>query len=195
METVSIIIATFGDRDKWNESAAWALRSVSEQTRPPDEVFKIHGKTLAAARNLAAQVASSDWLIFLDADDHIDAAYVYNMLYKNTDGDLRYPALSFDGGRTLKNYYIGKSLLEGNYLPIGTMVRRNLFLQVGGFEEYPMYEDWAMWLRCEHLGARSRYVPGAIYYANLHGGGRNRRTDSKLSLQIREDFITWRNCH
>ena len=35
---------------------------------------------------------------------------------------------------------------------VGTVIRRVDLLRAGGFEEWPIYEDWEAWLRCRMLG-------------------------------------------
>ena len=190
METASVVIATFGDRAIWNPLADRALKSVMRQTRMPDEIFRIHGKDLCEARNLGGRMASSTWLCFLDADDELHWDYLESMLCGS--GDLRYPMIYIQG-RGIVDPYAGRPLLEGNYLAIGTLISKDMFMDVGGFPKYEAYEDWAMWLRCEALGARAHVVPGAIYFAHQNQTGRNRsHLYSKEAMKVRVDFLKWK---
>jgi hypothetical protein len=54
---------------------------------------------------------------------------------------------------------------DGNWLVIGCVARTDLLREVGGFRDFPVYEDWDLWLRCWLAGAtfeRSRRrLPGA----------------------------------
>lgn len=194
METVSVIIATYGDRARWNQIANRAAKSVVSQTHFADELIRVHGHDLCRARNGAAMAASSTWLCFLDADDELHGTYLEAMM--KGSGDLRFPRVKTQHMDEPKSLFEGKPLLEGNYLPIGTLVKRKLFLDVGGFPYYPAYEDWALWLRCMSMGAKARLVWDAIYYAWADPSGRNRsHLTPELALQIRTDFIKWKGQH
>lgn len=193
METVSVIIATFGDRIQWNARAKRALQSVLDQTKQPDELIRIHGHDLCRARNSAAMAASSTWLCFLDADDELGIEYLEGMIC-GAAGDLRYPMVKTDSMEEPNDLFTGKSLLEGNYMAIGTLVKRKRFLDVGGFPQYPAYEDWALWLRCMALGDRARLVPQSVYIAHTTPAGRNAvNRSSDLALQILDDFKKWKS--
>jgi glycosyltransferase involved in cell wall biosynthesis len=201
METVAVVVATFGDMDIWKHFARRAYASVRRQTRPPDERVYYHGcANLADARNRAAHSASADWLIFLDADDELDGRYVEAMLA--VDGDLRWPStlgVFEDGTEELEPYLMPETrLIEGNHMVIGTMIRREQFLDVGGFRELPVLEDWDLWLRLVLNGGIRRPCPQAIYRYHIRSGSRNQQVDvhrhvygeitSKYDEQWREKF-------
>jgi hypothetical protein len=46
---------------------------------------------------------------------------------------------------------------------LGTVVQREVFLQVGGFEDIPAYQDWHLWLACVAAGCMIIDVPRAVY--------------------------------
>lgn len=172
-DSVAVIIATFGDRNIWDKLAVRAKASAAVQTHPADHVLRLHGPTLAQARNMAVQHIGDEveWLVFLDADDTLDPRYIEAMLAGT--GDLRQPATLgvTDGVEDPHPVMIPtKPLSEGNYLVIGTMVRREQFLAVGGFQEWPAWEDWDLWWRCVDDGAVVGQVPDAIYRVTVHQG-------------------------
>ena len=174
--SVTVIVATFGDAAVWGTIAARALASAAAQTRPPEAVLAVHGSTLADARNRGAEQARTEWLCFLDADDELDHRYVETMLAG--DGDLRYPRVLgvVDGEDDPEPITpVPGDLLERNYLVIGTLVRRAQFLRVGGFRDWPMFEDWDLWLRCRADGARIVACPRAIYRTHVRPSSRNRQ--------------------
>jgi hypothetical protein len=177
MSTVSVIIPTFGDRAKWNEMAMRAAHSVACQTRKPDELIRIHGDTLAQARNRGAAAASSDFLCFLDADDELHPCYLERMLDGAQVHQLRYPLMAAASGvhevKPPVNMNHGQDVNRGNFMVIGTLVARELFHKVGGFQEYEAYEDWALWLRCIAMGAFPLLVEGAVYVAYQREKSRN----------------------
>lgn len=183
-ETVSVIIPTFGDRAAWDVIAGEAIKSLQKQVRPPDEVIRIHSDTLYRARNLGAAQASCDWLAFLDADDRYDSQFLNEMMHAPRIG-LRQPAVQYvnpDGSADPPVVLPPVHLLQGNYLIIGTMIRRKLFQDCGGFDDYPIYEDWTLWIKAWLRGAKVSQVPSAVYQAHRRPQSRNLRLDLAASV-------------
>jgi glycosyltransferase involved in cell wall biosynthesis len=172
--TVGIVVATYGDVE-WIDKAHNAFDSAICQTVPADMVIHAHGETLAMARNAGARAMDTEWLIFVDADDRLNSTYVEAMLAG--DGDLRQPStlgVYPDGHTDAEAVLIpAKPLIDGNYLVIGTMVRRTLFERAGGFVEWPMYEDWDLWIRCVLLDGTVGACPDAVYQVMVNEVSRN----------------------
>jgi hypothetical protein len=64
-------------------------------------------------------------------------------------------------------------LLQGNYIVVGAAVRTDLARQVGGWWDYPIYEDWSLWLRCQQAGATFEHIPEAVYGFHSRPDSRN----------------------
>ena len=175
--SITVVIGTYGDFASWSALAGRALASLERQTRRPADVLHVHADSLAQARNAGAEAARTEWLCFLDADDELDPGYVAAMLA--AEGDLRYPRVVYvEAGRPEPPpRELGPfDLREQNYLVVGTLVRREQFLRVGGFDaRLPMYEDWDLWLRCVRDGARVELCHEAIYRAHVRPRSRNRQ--------------------
>jgi GT2 family glycosyltransferase len=178
--TIGVCVGTFGDLDRWGPLARRALDSVSRQTLPAFDAHHVHGRTLAEARNAAAALSGADHLVFLDADDELDPGYLAAMT--EVLGDRTSPVLIQPS--TLGVYPDGREdayavliperpLLDSNYLIIGTMIKRSQFLDLGGFEEWEMYEDWDLWIRAVHAGAEILKAPEAIYRVHVNEASRN----------------------
>jgi glycosyltransferase involved in cell wall biosynthesis len=178
-ETVSVIIATFGDRKNWDRIVQRAINSVITQSVRPNQLIRSHGKDLQQARNEAVKKSYSDWLCFLDADDELEPGYIEAML--KGQGDLRYPMVryldveQFNIDHRLTDPVALKEIhiLDGNWMVIGTFVRREQFLRVGGFPDYSAYEDWALWIKCWIDGAQWQLCNDAIYRVYRSKSGRN----------------------
>lgn len=193
--SVAVIIATFGGGE-WLKRRDRAAISVEKQSKHPSEIIRFHGETLHEARNEAARMSMSDWLIFLDADDTLDTHYVRNMC-KGT-GDIRQPSTLgvVDGVEDDEPVLIPKrNLIEANYIVIGAMCRRDLFLEVGGFRDLPSLEDWDLWIRMVLAGAEVAPCPEAIYRVNVRSNSRNQDTSkhARCYTEIRGRYLTeWR---
>ena len=198
---ITVCVGTFGNEQIWSALAHdRAMASVDRQTLPPEHVRWCHGPDLHTARNMAASQSDSEWLCFLDADDELGPHYLEAMTEAITrldDNDwLLQPAtlgVYPDGSEDPSPVLIPqKPLLDGNYLIIGTLVRRSQFERVGGFYDLPMYEDWDLWLRCSLGGAEVLQVPAAIYRVHVNTDGRNspsRSVQISAYHQVRSQYL------
>lgn len=167
---VTVIVGTHGEQAWVDLAERRAIPSV------PDGVPVIHSHTdrLVTARNTGAAQADTEWLCFLDADDELDPGYLDAM----DDGseDLRGPSVVYvrNGRPQPPKLWPACDLVDGNYLVIGTLVRKDLFIEVGGFRDWPLYEDWCLWQRCVLAGATVEQIPAAVYRAHVRTKSRNR---------------------
>lgn len=179
MTSIGIFIGTYGD-EKWAELALERAFPSAKATKP-DLLVMAHGESLQDVRNGALADFDTDWLIFLDADDELDEAYVREMRRKvDTLAPGHYviqPAtVTIRGGRqvgTPKLIPPKPTLWEGNHCVIGSMFPTALFHQVGGFDDWPAWEDWGLWLKCLKAGARFTACPEAVY--RIHEEDREHR--------------------
>lgn len=180
---VTVVVGTFG-ADGWRQTAQRAIRSAEPQA----PVIHVHGATLAEARNAGGAQAGSEWLIFLDADDELDPGYVAAMSAAEHTGDLLGPATSYvrQGRPGSPKLWPEQDLRDGNHLVIGTAVRRAMFLEVGGFRDWTLYEDWCLWQRCSRAGASVAMVPDAVYRAHVRPSSRNRAPDRAERLRMHD---------
>jgi len=196
---VAILIATHGSSE-WEE-LAWSRAFPSTIGQGRDgiwnervQVYVWHeaGGSIADARNYAASQVRASWLCFLDADDELAPGYVDYMAaaaaaFYHENGPrplLLAPSIQYvsaDGEESrpeLPNRHQPMDKL--NHCVIGTLVPRELFLDVGGFRDLPAYEDWELFLRCVRAGATVADVPLAVYRAWTRAGGRNSQDRSIL---------------
>ena len=132
--------------------------------------------TVASSRNAAAEQATGDWLLFLDADDELAPGFI-NAMKKEISGHavlkktLFTPAVQQQRkGRPRPPFFFPEcSLTTGNWLIIGTLVSKSLFDEVGGFDDHPHgLEDWQLWAKCVKAGASIVKVPKAVYIAHYN---------------------------
>lgn len=200
---ISIIITTYGG-DEWPEIAR--QRAIpSAKAQDAYELIIHHDKKLpiGPARNKAARKATGEWLLFLDADDELEDGYVEAMTNAICDNRRPEPALLQPAVRYIRKGSMQnpimiptKDLSSDNYLVIGTVLRRKLFTDVGGFNDYPHgFEDWSLWAKCWKAGAQVFPVPRAIYTAYINPQSkhrtmwRDRKTQVETHMRVQRELF------
>ena len=191
---VTVVIGTFGSDEwsRWGEDLA-ATTKFTQQC----PVIHVHGKTLAEARNKGAALVETEWIVFLDADDALEEDYVD--VLADGDGDLRAPRLFFleHGKDPWEPFDLTKRDIEvGNPCVIGTMIRKSMFDEVGGFQEWEAWEDYALFHRCHLIGA-SIVHHDAIYLAMNNPYSRNNtiKNPQKLMKSIMKNNRKWKKSY
>lgn len=193
METVGVVIGTYGDLETWKPLAERAQASVRAQSYSPIVGVWDHDSiSLQHARNRGAHSANTDWLIFLDADDELDPNYVTEMLTIAYEYDIIQPStlgVYEDGTEDDKPVLIPeKPLGVANYLVIGSMVRASKFWEVGGFRDLPALEDWDLFRRMFFAGGKIGKAPKAIYRVHVRPDSRN--TNLALHGQVYQQIVS-----
>lgn len=177
---VTVCVGTFG-------SAQWSFlareRAIPSAVALDVPVIHRHASTLHEARNDALSVVPTEWVCFLDADDELEPGYFDHMAQGTAD--LRAPSVRYVKNRHHatpriprvsghKHTCTADCLEWGNWLCVGTVAPTELLHDVGGWRDYPVYEDFDLWVRCWKAGATIEAIPRAIYRAHVRPDSRNR---------------------
>jgi glycosyltransferase involved in cell wall biosynthesis len=189
---VTVVVATYGD-DEWGQLA-------HERAVPSARALGVphihhHDRDLMTARNAALDWVDTEWVVYLDADDELEAGY-FDAMASGT-AVLRVPRVRYVTPRRTpmpitprvaghRHDCTGECLPFGNFMVIGTLAPVRLIREVGGFRDFDLYEDWDLWVRCWKAGATIESVPSAIYRAHVRADSRNRAPDSKMKHAVHQ---------
>lgn len=180
---VTFIVGTFGARMWLDMAEERAIPSCQATGRP---VIHIHGDTLAKARNEGVAKAVTEWVCIVDADDEISRDFADQAA--KVSGDLlapRYVEVHPDGRRVEIDLSL-RDMERMNSCSISTMIRKQHFLDLGGFREWRGYEDWALWLTAHRRGLRIARHDGVHWHHELPHSRNQTITDpAALTAEIR----------
>lgn len=185
---LTVVVASYGDMSWRTLADGRAVPSAQALDVP---VVQVHGATLHGARNGGLDQVASEWVAFLDADDELEQGYIEAMA--GGDADVRAPAVRYIQGGVARqpamprvaghtHACVAGCLAYGNWLVVGAAVRADLVRKVGGWRDFPIYEDWDLWVRCWQTGATFEPVPRAIYRAHVRPRSRNRAAPREQRL-------------
>lgn len=180
---VTICVPSYGE-GHWRETGLATARATCERLNCVVIHFH-HNDSLCEARNNLLELTHTEYIIFLDADDELDSHYLEEM--SNGTADVLVPSVKYIRNRVAGPAHIPRvvacshdgscapaCLALGNYVVIGAAARTEALKAVGGFKDWPFYEDWDLWLRLYQHGYSFQDIPGAIYLANWSESSRNR---------------------
>jgi glycosyltransferase involved in cell wall biosynthesis len=192
------VIASYGDREWHSLALTRAYPSALDQGAHEIVVGHDDEVSIAQVRNALAEKTTGDWLCFLDADDELADGYLDAMARVGGEKVLLTPRVQkiIKGRARPLTFYPEVPLDQANWLVIGTLLRRDLFMEVGGFSDYPHgFEDWSLWAKCWKAGARVVRVPRAIYRQHVNPqskhrlGWRDRRWQVETHNRVRQELF------
>ncbi len=160
-------------------------------------VIRQQNTGLGKARNNAIRMAQGEYIIPLDADNHLlptmiertikvlddepGIEVVYGDLCRFGEDDRMDRVGPYDFGR----------LYRSNYIDACAGFRKSLWERIGGYDEsMPVmgFEDWDFWLRASVAGARFRYVPEAFFNYRVRKGSMLSNTNANKPILVEYMF-------
>lgn len=215
--TISVVI-TCHNLDEFLKEC---VDSIKSQVRYPDEIVLVHDgcqkfmtyggiDTLSIDKNVGvaktrkkgAMQTTSDYLLFVDADDRLPEVFLRDMEKAvKTGSEIVYSDAvlwSSWGNIGLKSKYysvpekaIFKNLIKQNYIFTTSLIPRKVFFDLGGFSNYALYEDWDFYLRA--LISEVPFVKANAWFSyRQRMNSRNRTKDvnkQEIFEKIRADIL------
>lgn len=161
----------------------------------------------ATVRNRLVEQTTSEWIVTLDADDELAPGYVaairrtISREQKAGRKLLLTPAVSYIHRQRERpaRFWNEIDLRKGNWMVVGTALRKSLFVEVGGWKHLDAtgvtneYDDWHLWCRCALAGAEPVKVPDAIYRAHVmtNSGHRTASRQRRLEWHREVEIDIW----
>ena len=169
--------------------------SVVVARRHPVVLLEQANQGVCAARNLGGRAARGEYLLFLDADDVLEPGHVAACVAA-LDKAPREVAYAYTGmryfgqeeGELAGRPFARETLIERNFVHASALMRREVFLEVGGFNDAwrDGLEDYELWIRMLACGYHGQLVEGVMLGYRRHGPSRNAISDRGLKA------IRWR---
>lgn len=183
--SVEIIVVDDGSTDEKTKSI---LANLSERKRCT--VLKQANQGPAAARNHAFRHAKGDYLLPLDADDRIAPTYLEKAvldLESHPEAGVCYCHADLmgegSGPWNLPDFSIGEMLVD-NVVFVTSLIRREVFADVGGFDESLLkgIEDYDFFLSVLERQWRIRQLSETLFYYRIKSCSRSRALSENSAL-------------
>ena len=158
---------------------------------------------MAEARNTAFELANSDYVLILDADNFLLNQACEQLLHALSCAPenigAAYPILAVEGHKSQKLLnelpWNPEKFIRGNYIDALALVRRKAWKVVGGFHHIPGgWEDFDFWCRFVECGLSAQQIPKLLaVYCHHEDSMKNTSTEyyqGKLR-QILEQRHPW----
>ena len=182
--------------DGSTESGAAELLEQLEISDPRIHVFHKPNGGLSSARNYGLRHAGTELFVPLDSDDLIEPTfleYCWWMLQKNPEASWSYTAsVGFGSQEYIWNVRFDPNRMKTeNHLTATAMIRKEPFLQVGGYLERGSYfnEDWHAWLKMMAHGGFPVQSTGEYLFWYRRSNSRmlaNVQSDKKIQIENRK---------
>ena len=147
---------------------------------------------LARVRNLAVDLVTTEWLVYLDADDWLDTVFIERgeaQLSADPGIDVLTTDMTIviDGRvkRVFRSHVprFWTDLLARNTIAQTSFIRRALVRRLGGYDPALDFEDWDFWIRTLQAGGRVARLPGAHVFRREHAHNKSKACDERAATE------------
>jgi glycosyltransferase involved in cell wall biosynthesis len=163
------------------------IKYLTNLDQSDDSRIKIHfqgNQGVVNARNNAAKMCSTKYLVFLDPDDSIrktflEKCYLAAESHSGNNLAMCHTDVEITGEHSYvwnTSEIVYSNLLNQNTIPTTNLLRRKVFKKIGGYSSYMNggYEDWDCWVKVAKFGYRSFHIPEPLFkYTFSNSTGRD----------------------
>lgn len=211
MQTFVRIKLVVWDDGSTNPETIRCLHNLNDSNDPRVFVNFSENRGVVSARNSAARISNSKYIVFLDPDDFLEITYIEKVLLfagshigkslavVNTDVVV-HGHNKVDIWRTEELSW--PDITNHNQLAICSLINLQAFNSVGGFSDAMSdgFEDWELWVRLASHGYVSKRIPEPLFhYSFQESSGRDAGAKTKsselqtrikaLNSKVKHDFI------
>lgn len=144
-------------------------------------------------KNLALELVTTSWMMFLDADDKLHPDYIYECVKKArlNNSDVVYTDMQMFGSNDALQTVIvyNKMLIRSvNFVHNSALMKTDIFKRSGGYKQKMSigFEDWELYLSISELSAQFSYVNKPLFYYRRHeGASRDILAQNKLPIVMK----------
>jgi GT2 family glycosyltransferase len=156
-----------------------------------------------AARMVASSMGCAPYMLFVDGDDFLDPKFLLRSFrtLSISQADVAYPKIAIvteagaapHGAVNQPDQFDARMLLQTNYIPVTSLIRRAAFTEVGGFDRdfVDGFEDWALWVSMVSAGCKFVPEPQAVLYYRHHAMARSHKANESLAKYV--DMLRTKN--
>lgn len=145
---------------------------------------------LSRVRNLAAEEVTTDWIVFLDADDWLEPLFIERaeqLLASRPELDVVTTDMTIVRGDRTHRFRASvpafwNELLTRNSIVQTSVIRRSLIRRLGGYDPSLDFEDWDFWIRVLQSGGRIARLPGSHVFRREHGANKSKLCDEAAAI-------------
>lgn len=171
--------------------------SIIENYKKQDDrlqTYSIPNGGSSKARMVGAKAAKGKYLLFLDSDDLIDPSYIKKCLDVAENGyDIVYSKARFFGRKKGELYLPEYQLLDflcSNCIYVSALIRKDLFDEVGGFDESIMQmEDLECFINMIKHGAKVYRVSEELFFYRKRDD-KSSKSDSAKVDEMEKSFLS-----
>lgn len=169
-QDLQVIIVNDGSTDNFHEELKKVLNTTPDMAALKPLVIDQENKGAPSARNRGAQIATGEYVIFLDADTFCYPDMIKMMreaLEQNSMASYAYSQFRF-GWKKIKSHEFDPGLLiKVNYVDTTSLIRRS---DLAPFDEsLERFQDWDLWLTMLEQNKIGIFVPKVLFRKIVRG--------------------------